>query len=126
MVECLLNSGEKFLDFQANNEKSRKLETPVAIPNLSLPLAADPPPLPFEYIFSTPTEDSVPDLVGVSSTNHYETLLTVVVNISTRGGGVSGSGFFYQFQMLKLPLQPQGFIIICLLVPEETVDLSHN
>ena len=34
----------------------------------------------FEDIFSTPTEYSVLDLWIVSATDHYETLLTVVVN----------------------------------------------
>ena len=42
-------------------------------------------------LFSTLTEDGVPDLVRVSSTNHYKTLFTVVVNTSIGGsGGWSG------------------------------------
>ena len=40
-------------NFEANGEQKLKLGTPVEIPNSSLPTTAD--PLPFEYLFSTPT-----------------------------------------------------------------------
>ena len=43
IVEYLLFSGKKCLDFQENNKINRELGTPVEIPNLSLPLAADAP-----------------------------------------------------------------------------------
>ena len=84
MVEYLLSSGTKCLDFQAKDEQNCKLGTPVEIPNSSLPPAAThPPPPPFKDIFSTPTKESVPALVSVYETNHYKTLFTVVVNTST-------------------------------------------
>ena len=44
-----------------------------------------------EDLFSTPTEDKVLASVSVSSTDHSETLLTVVVKTST-GGPVSWFG----------------------------------
>ena len=45
------------------------------------------PPPPFKYCFSIPTKDSVPVLVSVYATDHYKTILTVVVKNSTRGPG---------------------------------------
>ena len=87
MVEYLLLSGTKCLDFQVNNKQNRKSGTPVAVVNSSLSQAADPPPPFFEDILSTPTEDLVMDFVSVSNIDHSETLLTVVVNNSTGGPG---------------------------------------
>ena len=82
MVEYLPRSGTKCLDYQPNDKQNCKSGTPVAIPNLSLPPVAEPP---IKYLFSTPTEESVPYSVSVSATNHSKKLLTVVVNTSTGG-----------------------------------------
>ena len=42
MAEYLPRSGKNCLDFQVNDEQNRESGPPVAIPNLSLPPAADP------------------------------------------------------------------------------------
>ena len=82
MVEYLPRSGTKCLDYQPNDKQNCKSGTPVAIPNLSLPPVAEPP---IKYLFSTPTEESVPYSVSVSATNHSKKLLTMIVNTSTGG-----------------------------------------
>ena len=80
MIKYLLCSGTKCLDFQSNDNQNLKSGTHVKIPNSSISSVADPP-------LSIPTKDSVPVLVSVYATDHYKTILTVVVKNSTRGPG---------------------------------------
>ena len=53
----------------------------------------------FEYTLSTPTEDIVPYLVSVYTTEHSRTLFTVVVNTST---GVPGGWFCLCLSLLDV------------------------
>ena len=99
MVEYLLHSGKKCLDFQANNKHNRKSGTPVEIQNSSLPPESDLSPN-FEDIFSIPTKNSVPDLVSTSTANHSKTLITEVVNTST---GEAGGWFGFCSLVLDTP-----------------------
>ena len=77
-------SGTNCLDFQARDKKNCKSVTPVVIPNSSLPSSSL-----LDYVFSTPTNESILDLVSVSATNYSETLITVVLDTSTGGPGGS-------------------------------------
>ena len=82
-MDYLQLSRTKCLDFQSSNKKNHRPNTPVEFLNWPLPPASNP----FGDLFSIPTADSVPASVSVSSNNHFETLLTLVLNTSYGGGG---------------------------------------